>query len=238
MKILLIEPHGDDAFLSCFPLLLSKNVDIDVLTLIGRESSQLKESESMSVINTHYCNLFKDNPDFIYKNLRTKSVHELKRLVKANLNLREALLNDILAFDPKFLEEFSYVDKALDYSKYDLIGLPVGLVHTQHLYTSHYCTVLLKDSNIFYYKDLPYAKSVSGNLIYTEFKTQLSDYVEVTPCKPKELAKVKHGLFKELYPTEVKLLRFSSEGCLEMPESFLVKKNIHDKFINLFDEVK
>lgn len=222
----------------------SKLETLDVLTLSERDSKGLKKFYS-SVQEVE----FKDINDLNYSmrpRLNTNEIH--KRFLNGeDVELYYSMLVEN-TFD-NFLETCTNISgKILDYiigtkKSYDVILSPVGLCHPFHIATrkgielskTHMETTFNPDyfdtPDIIYYVDKPYYQHRYVKEMYESFKDQIihNNYIEVhSPEVYKEVEIL--DVFKNVYPTELGMMRFSRDILTKESDIFLVPNIILDKF--------
>lgn len=241
-KVLIIEPHGDDALCSCSSILRNNNLDIDVLTLADSRSSSDLVNHYPSVKNVKYLQC----EDIDYR-LRPKvSTHEIHKLFLEGKDVYAKYLDDTLYGLGKsdFTEYSSWstigdmLFKMFSLQSYGYILVPVGLVHPFHLATREivdFCTkVNCISSRCIYYADKPYL----GNRYAKECMESFAKSLKMHKLEAQYAGrgtKVKTILSK-VYPTETTMLRFSSKALLEDPDIFLSTDNPDNFKEVLFDE--
>lgn len=222
MKLLIVEPHGDDAFISCSSALMNDDLLKVVLTMSDRDSHRLTEHYE-SVHQT----IFLGAPDVHY-DLRIKySTHDVHRKYLAGENLYEMYIKDMnhhivgdnIDHYNAFLKEIeSNLHKIpLDY---DLAVVPLGLFHPNHYATWRAAQFFIhRTTPMIYYVDKPYIEKR-----YVQEILKCSDYDLYTASVQDK--STRQSIFKDLYPTEQGLLRYSSESILEWKDIYAVSKNL------------
>ena len=242
-RFIFIEPHGDDAWLSASSILTLSSESL-ILTMSGRPSSGLSEfihlgSECLD------CTKFYDLPE-IDLSLRPKiDTHAIHRAHESKDHVTMVnIYEDAVVYAPAVVEsakvareclsEFSQILQRVD-SETRALGytpiyvLPVGLDHPYHRLVSDEFTTMLPIDNILYYAEKPYTskryiREIMEVHPITRTETSLDtryDRVSV----PIESPDFKETVFRKVYPSEVSMLRFSSESLLYSPEEFFWRPN-------------
>lgn len=237
-KVLIIEPHGDDALCSCSSILRNKDFQVDIITLAESRSSTDLPRFYPAVTSTEYL-MCKD----INYNLRPKvSTHDIHNRFLEGKDVYEYYLHktfDTLV-EMKVPHDKDYTSHALDhidFDKYTFIFIPVGLVHPFHIITREWVEHHLGsvyDNNLIYYGDKPYL----GNRYAKEC---LESFMESLRLGKLELQyadrEVEVGkVLKGVYPTETTMLRFSSQALLHDPDVFLANDTVMTKLREVLDK--
>lgn len=239
MKVLIVEPHGDDAFISCSSALIQEDLDITVLTMSDRDSHNL-DSYYDAVKHTVYI----DAPDIHY-DLRLKySTHDIHRRYLAGEDLYQKYIQDMnhhLLVEHRQDYE-SFVNKIKDSIDllpvdYDLAIIPLGLFHPNHYATWRASrSFILPNIPRIYYVDKPYIEKR-----YVKEILKCSSYNLYTA--PVQEKSIRAEYFKKLYPTEQSLLRYSSETILEWKDIYAIPEEYKDnslvrEFISIVSDME
>lgn len=237
-RFIFIEPHGDDAWLSASSILTRSSESL-ILTMSGRPSAGLSEfihlgSECLD------CTKFYDLPE-IDLSLRPKiDTHAIHRAYKSkDPDTMFDIYESAVVYAPAvveaaklargYLSEFLPTLRSLHYETGELgytpiYVLPVGLDHPYHKLVSDEFTSMLPLNNILYYAEKPYTS-----------KRYVREIMEVHPITRTETwsatiydrvslhvdsPEFKESVFRKVYPSEVGMLRFSSESLSYSPEEF------------------
>lgn len=209
MKVLIIEPHADDALLSCYDALFSDN-EVHIMTLTDETTKNSTKLKDDGIIKELYQLKGLDHSDFKDRVTTPKYVKDLYKLNKKLMIGR--IVNDIINLDSNRYELVkSYLNDNYDLiNSFDIIYVPVGLIHPDHLITR----VLFDDlginpNKVVYYEDKPYVKRVYGKMML-EMLTLGMESTHSTGTSMTD----KESNFKKYYPTEKLLLRFDSDEIL------------------------
>lgn len=215
MRIQVIEPHGDDAFISCSSALKNQNLDIDIITFSDRSSDVLKDFYS-PVKSTKFLNI----PDIHYDHHLKFNTHEIHRRYKEGEDLYNNYTVDmdrLLASldDTERFKEGFYLTLIPDDSLLSI--LPLGLFHPNHYATRKIIEDRIPESDArIYYVDKPYIEKR-----YMKEILSTSSFIFYTaPVQSKD---TRAKIFKEAYPTEQSLLRFSSQSILEWKDIYAIR---------------
>lgn len=242
MRVLIIEPHGDDAFISCSSTMLREAIKCKIVTFADRESHRLADIYE-SIYDTAYLDL----PDVHYDFRIKYSTHDIHKRFLAGENLYDKYIQDMddlllgygeanTIYDKIIIGLQDYMDIILDNS-YDLAILPMGLFHPNH-YAAHRVSkfYLPMDMPRIYYVDKPYIEKR-----YVQEILKCSTYPLFTaPVEDKE---TRSKVFKQIYPTEQGLLRYSSQTILEWKDIYAVPKEFEDnelvlEFLDIVSDMK
>lgn len=243
MRVLIVEPHGDDAFISCSSAMLKQDIKSNVVTFADRDSHRLGD-----VYDSVHKTTWLDAPDVHYDFRIKYSTHDIHKRFLAGENLYDSYIKDMdnLLLDKETDASNIYIDiffKLLDYTAvileedYDLAILPLGLFHPNH-YAVHKLSKILLSPDIpkIYYVDKPYIEKR-----YVQEILKCSPYSLFTaPVEDKE---TRAKIFKSLYPTEQGLLRYSSQTILEWKDIYAVPKEFEEndrlvEFLNIVSDMK
>lgn len=218
MKILILEPHGDDALLSCNSILDTDN-DIDILTFADYRSSE----ELKNYYNSIKCTKYLNNNNLWYPEgkfpLNTRIIH--KDYING-INVYDKFIDFI---SDKFRESYynsielsknSLLREVQNLSKYDIVLCPSGIVHPYHLVINRMWNNINKEYNIptIYYADKYYIQNRYGKELFNSsidsmnLKFSNKDILFNRLDTPNR--KISDILCK-VYPTESKLLRFYND---------------------------
>lgn len=210
MKVLIIEPHADDALLSCYTTLFNPDYEVSIMTLTdetAKNSSKLKDD---GIIKELYQLRGLDHSDFknritnpryvkdLYK-LEGKVIEHLKYKIRKSDNIRYDIIGTMLE------------DHRSDINSYDLVLVPLGIVHPDHLVVRELVDSMNLGIKIRYYEDKPYNKRVYGQIMAKELSEGMK-LTEVALSEEQKVEKVKN--LKKYYPTEVAIMRFDGDEVL------------------------
>lgn len=224
MKLTIVEPHGDDAFISCSSTLMNSDFDIYLCTMSDRSSEGLREFYP-SIKDTSFI----DTKDVHYDYHLRYNTHNIHRRYQAGEDLYKTYCYDMdgLLVDnedakhlhSQFLNGFftAYLNDDKLLLQGDLLLMPVGLFHPNHYATRRLIdSILDKDHPRIYYVDKPYIEKR-----YVREILSTSNFISYTaPVQSKE---TRAEIFKKVYPTEQSLLRFSSKSILECKDIYAVR---------------
>ena len=211
MRVLILEPHGDDAVLSCNSILETNN-DIDIVTFSDERTSEGLKEFYPSVKSTKYVGFdnlwFKDNKPL----LETHKVH------------KDYLLHKPIAknYDKTLIENFGDEYRRAEYelynylsnfsiNEYDLVVCCSGISHPYHVALRNAMLRYLKSYEIpvLWYGDKYYL----NNRYAKEFYETLPEILDVDSEINEGYEEIPDNLLVQLameavYPTEIKLFRF------------------------------
>lgn len=238
IKVLMIEPHGDDALLSCLSFIKKNNVDIDLITFSDRESEGLFKHYS-SIVSTHYYRY----PSLGYTNgkpyLETHAVHRGFKNGDPIYDNYTEFIRDHHSTEYKelFDKMVTDIDNYLSRKDYDLVVSPSGLVQPHHVLVRQSVDEALKNKNIpvLYYADKYYIQNRYAKEMYESMKLSMksnnSTEIEINPGYSKYQAPNQevYNMMEEIYPTELKLFRFYSDIIMNVPCKYFCTSIIKDE---------
>lgn len=223
----ILEPHGDDALISCYPLLKSEAEPITIVTLGKSRSSEKLASHFPAIQDVIYADLYEISihiarasyyRDFLrwqreknYTSLTpwTWQRDETRACAGELWVESESILHD-------FLDEF-----LLKIPAGSRVLAPIGIVHPYHILVSSYMDVFQKcvraDLKYGYYSDAPYNGSA-----WTRPIEDAHPQIEMAKLQLREWSsdgwEEKEQIFRDVYPNEVqKLFRFSFVETIQNP---------------------
>ena len=210
MKVLIIEPHADDALLSCYTTLFNTDYEVSIMTLTdetNKDSTKLKDD---GIIKELYQLKGLDHSDFKSRLTSPKYVKELYK--------RDGKVIEHLKLKLKELDASRY-DKVKDMldsninniNSFDLVLVPLGIVHPDHLVVRELVDSMNLETKIRYYEDKPYNKRIYGQIMARELSEGMR-LIEVILSEDQKVEKVKN--LKKYYPTEVAIMRFDGDEVL------------------------
>ena len=238
VKILAIEPHGDDILLSCFSVLRQEKATVDVLTLgLNPERNIHSDNPSLqlglrfpTVTNVWHARL----PEWNVSE-RGYNHNDVNRWAKSGLNPWQ-VTREMVASCTGFskggplsrLKRF--FQEEYEVGTYDLILAPLGLAHPYHM-----CVRLAVDEclplNAVYYCESPYRHKKYVQKLIEGARKLLPDRGRTLRVQPiKETAygirKEKVKMFSLIYPTETAMLVWTKQQVGD-PEEIFVGKEEH-----------
>ena len=213
-RVLIIEPHGDDSLISCYRILRS-DAQVKVLTLSERSSERL--SEHFKFVESEFLDL----QDYNYDNRPADHV-QVNRWHKEGKNTYQEYVN--LLHEKDGFEEIvvspliDVVKEELLKNVYDIILVPLGVVHPYHIAVREACERIQESlrhaglgyisDKFVYYSEGPYNGKKYGKLLEEDAISQLN-LLSLDVFSEEGFIKHKEKVFKDVYPTEVKLFRFT-----------------------------
>lgn len=238
-RFIFIEPHGDDAWLSASTL-LTRSTESLILTMSGRSSAGLSEFIHLGSEYQEYTRFY--NLPEIDLSLRPKiDTHVIHKAYKSRDHVHMMdIYNDAVVYAPAVeeaariaiepLKDFLPILQKIHYETEDLgytpiYVLPVGLDHPYHKLVSDEFTSMLPLNNILYYAEKPYTskryiREIMEVHPITKVATWNVDSRYERVSVPVDSPEFKESVFRKVYPSEVSMLRFSSESLLHSPEEF------------------
>ena len=227
MDILVLEPHGDDALISCTSLLYSEDNNIDLITFAdGRTSDGLKQFFP-SLRETKYI----DHENLYFRDKKPLlKTHQVHRDYLNGVNLVEKynqMLIDEFGDIYYNLENGAYNTlNELGFENYDLIVSPCGLSHPYHVglrnavlrYRNEHGT----EQPILWYVDKPYISTRYNKEILEGVPKFLDADIEINPGYT-EVPDRKdiYYIMSKVYPTEVRLYMYTGDIIAKYPNKYM-----------------
>lgn len=201
--------------------MINETLDIDIITLgISRSSLGIMELFP-SVKSVKYYEL----PELDYS-LRPKvNTHTFHRNFLDGVNVYDLYKDALNLNTGNSLEVYNEAFKLLtkyDFSKYDYVLYPVGLVHPYHILIHEVVYKLsckYDTSKFVLYSDKPYL----GTRYARECMESYSSYYNYNKVSVnyEDRESIVKGTLSKVYPTELNMLRFSSDVLLKEPDIYL-----------------
>ena len=173
--------------------------------------------------------IYADLPELDYSLRPTKVTYEIHKKFLEGLNVYN-VYSALTVSSTKDHDRSGVWDSAMSYLRYlrfetyDYILYPLGLVHPYHLLVhdvmEHLCAGIYNIlDKVVLYVDKPYV----GNRYARECMEAYSKFYKCykTSANYKNRSEVVGDALKKVYPTEVGMLRFSSQSLLEDPDIYL-----------------
>lgn len=201
MKLLVFEPHGDDALISLFGVLSDPANEIHLVTMAESRSSESLIEFFPNIYKVEYCEL-----DQIPWENRLTTPLLVRQWVKEGLNsYREQLALHLDNKTFQTLVEYYREDVCSRVTEeFDFILAPVGVIHPDHVLVNYAIGISVPDKKIIYYLDGYYSGFEYGKQIADDFAIRCNVANEFATSEDYER---KLKIFKSAYPTEHILLR-------------------------------
>jgi hypothetical protein len=232
----LFEPHGDDALISCYPLLLKHSEQI-LVTTVGESRDSAGLARYFPRIQTHYEGVYeipnqigraaylkdfrKWSEGTMTSTARTAWLWQLQATRASN----QGLWDESYGLTEEFL--ISYLNSLYD-GHYEapnhqrLILAPIGLLHPYHICLATAIRNLAGSYSKFdfgFYSEAPY-NSAKWVKAIEDSHPLAGEQVRVTI--PSQDPVLKEGIFRDVYPTEVKIFRFTRDEVLKNESRFYI----------------
>jgi hypothetical protein len=207
-RVLVLEPHGDDALLSMFEVCKGYEkgliVDLDIVTMSGRSSEEFATDGGYGTSA-----IYNDIPDGDFKNRPTKHT-VVNRLVKDGVNVDSHFM-EIARREPTYMNVLNCV-RIIDFHSYDFVVLPVGVLHLDHMMLRDVVVELCSIRNypmdrVILCADVPYVMRAYGKKLLDSALLNFSSR-EVVGLPDGSFGREKVKCLKAYYPTEVGFLVF------------------------------
>ena len=220
--IYVFEPHGDDALLSCWPLLNnSVKAPVTVVTLGHSRSSSGLMKYLPQVTSTLYLDL--PELDWKFRGSYAAGAREHRKTAGKDTlfdwQIKATESRNPGDFERAFLALLQCLPKLVSAIHVDdIVVLPVGLVHPYHVLVSHLFQHLLSTTNflkarVWYYSDCPYncgKWTLDVELSHPALLQRSTFEFDVLAQ-----AEFKKQVFLSVYPTESNLLRFFHQVAID-----------------------
>lgn len=226
-KFLIIQPHSDDAILSCSSFLLNEEFESIVLT-VENNCKRIKEDKKLfELIEIEYKNLDIELVDDLYSDF-------FKEYGKTTvLNIENVSEFYFKKFGIEKIEELCLkLNKEIDYYKekgYKIV-CPLGIGHPFHLLVK---SLILDTTDFIFYKEFPhsYKKKITAQL--EEIMPSLSKYVEVV--ENDDYHQIKFLLAQKFYKSQSGFF-FYEKNLIEkkIKEEFFVSSSSKEKHIDIY----
>lgn len=229
VRLLVVEPHADDAHLSAYSLLSRiDKVEFDLLTCcnhLDRSSRGLLKYYS-NLSKVRVLSLSEDDYLWSSKLYNYRSIYNLDKLI----NTYEYTVAQAKSMSKSYNSDLFTITNALSYivSDYDYVLAPFGLMHPFHVLVAEACKDIVDPAQLnFYYELDHYNKRMIRRLVFDGLldsripKIINSQYTIHFQYDDK----VKYEIFKEVYPSEIKLTEGNYKGFM-FNESFLLSSNL------------
>lgn len=225
MKILILEPHGDDALLSCHSILKTNN-EIDILTLSERPSDGLKNYYK-SINNVEFLGF----PNLWYRNGKPiLNTHQVHREFKEGLPISNNYVNKLIEiYGNEYYDDLNMVKTVIkdDYNNYDIVVCPIAVVHPYHVIVREAWKSINSEIPTLYYADKYYIQNRYAKEMYEDLVKSMKldkEYNSGYNRLDKE-NKIISEILCSVYPSESQLLRFYSDIILWYPCKYAYKSN-------------
>lgn len=228
MKVLIIEPHGDDAVLSAFDICksyikggISK---LDIVTLASTRSSQGLVDKGYASSSKFY-----EIPHSVFQERPTKPI-EVNRLYKIGENIDDYFSNLCLDLYKSQYDKIDSVVRSLKDYNYDVVVTVVGVSHVDHILTRLSVMNHFDKSRLILVSDVPYSSKVYGKKLLDSALNNLGLNID-SMVYGKKMEEDKISCFTEVYPTERMMLRWDKDNITKPCEYFCFSEYTKD-FMN------
>lgn len=234
--VCIIEPHGDDALISSFTLLhtlSSMSEPVKLITLSERSSEGLREYFPDFDIQ------FKDLEDVNYRYKPKIDTHEINRLYKSGCHVSSHVRGKCIDGVPtpvKVQAELQITRLKMELTEScsldNLWVVPLGLDHPYHIIVSYMMDTI--SPNTIYYIEKPYlSKRYIRQVVSDQEILSVDTHVRISVQYSEALKDLKSKIFREVYPTEQSLLRFTRDSVLSDDDEYLVPRHLTDDFTDM-----
>lgn len=246
----IFEPHGDDALISCYPI-LKKSADSTVVVTVGQSRNSEGLIKHFPGLRTHYEGVY-EIPNQIGRAAYLNGFRSWQKEFEAqSLDYRNTHRDARSAWQWQrdvtadhngelWMESFSatweYVDAYLadlynnnSHGTQHLILAPVGLLHPFHVALADVIQHLSFDYPLLsfgFYSEAPYnsgkwVRQIEDSHPFVRHNFSETGKLGSFSCgNDGSEEKVKEAIFRDVYPTEVKIFRFTRDEVLNNPYRF------------------
>jgi hypothetical protein len=207
-RVLVLEPHGDDALLSMFEVCKGYErgliEDMGIVTMSGRSSEDFATDGGYATSGMYH-----DIPDGDFANRPTKHT-VVNKLHREGVDIDRHFM-EIARKEPTYMQVLNAV-RAIDFCSYDYVVLPVGVLHLDHMVLRDVVLELARIRNypmdrIILAADVPYVMRVYGKKLLDSALASIGNKTQVTSLDG-SFGREKVKCLKDYYPTEVGFLVF------------------------------
>ena len=209
-KVLIVQPHSDDALFNCGHFILSGDYEVEILT-VESDPKRIKEDEDLyeflGIPMSHLNVNFIDNSYYgffkMYKGVDNKNAHSYLKEYFGSEKLDEietALLKFVAKFRKKNPEA--------------IILAPLGIAHPFH----YFVHVILENEADLFYREFPHSYKKRSQ---EQFQASLGHYHIFLSEPDLEIHETKFELAKKFYRSQSGLLFF---------EQGYIKKQLAEEF--------
>ena len=220
-KFLIVQPHSDDAILSCSRYLFNQEGwKVRVLTVEKNEKRLAEDAKISEIIGVKYSNLGVELMDDLY--------HDFFKEYGGNAELKE---DNVLEFyvnrlgEEKVVELSTALNEKLDFfrSKGYQIICPLGVGHPFH----YLVRMLIQNTDDFiFYRDFPHSYKRKANAQFVKETSALSA-PEIFDSK--EISELKYEIAQKCYKSQSGFFFYERSKILQnIPEEFYHKSSTTD----------
>lgn len=215
-KLLIIQPHSDDALFSAASLMFDKRYDVSILT-IENNAKRVKEDEELYKflkIPYHHLTVEFDDQSFYSFHKKYASVTVANSYSHLEEFFGKTKVNEIRDEIEAFLKQF--VEKHKDVQ----IVVPYGVGHPMHCFVRDVAERYT--DGLWYYRDFPHSYKKRAR---HQMEEQSSTYKQLQVNDVKKFHDVKWTLIKKFYKTQSGVLWYEQGYIKKMlPEEIYIKK--------------
>lgn len=220
-RLIVIEPHGDDALLSSSSVIescLKSGIPVELYTIgHSRSSEGMKKYWDLSKYEYH------DLPEIDYSLRPRINTHEIHRLYKQS-QLPHKYVESLIILNEEVSRVYSKVygqnsivlkEILKGITPDDILLSPYGLDHPYHILISRIIKEIDPKCNKILYLEKPYISKryIQESLVVDGVKTFISINIEHPD--------IKEEVFVSVYPTEKSMFRFSKDTLISDPEEYI-----------------
>lgn len=221
MKLLIVEPHPDDAVLSCYYHILRWKKDFDIyLGSVGNNVYDRSSKKFCEEVGIQYLGVGMSDVHFKHRIPHT----EVK---KAECPWRYQRVTYGRKFGFEYLQACKVVEDYIGQVQPDLVVTSLGIYHPMHVITRMAVDFETDGIPKKYFVDLPYAFKKYGQAILSSSNhTPISIFPLFGKFTEEEI-KNKLSMFSKCYPSERGLLRFETGNFMDHREIIMESNEFH-----------
>lgn len=213
-KMLIVQPHSDDALFNCTKFIFSDKFDVEILTVESDPKRILEDEKLYNFLGIKHFNIkgieFIDDSYYgffkMYKGVDDKNAIDFLNEHYGKDKMKE-IKKAVLKFVSKFKEQ----------NPDCIVLIPLGIAHPFHYFIHK---ILLEEADLFY-REFPHSYKKRSQ---EQLQTVLKDYNLWGKFDNLEAHAMKFELAKKFYKTQSGLL-FYEQGYIkkQLPEEFYVR---------------
>lgn len=223
VRSVIIEPHGDDALISCWPLFTCPEYmhhRLEVWTVATSRSSEGLRNHFSNVVATDYGDCW----DLTPKIAKCINYNKYKRWMQNRIfpdvrpepwwwqQVEQGVYAGEYWLECKDLADLWLRRKLNTLKRGDVVFAPIGLVHPQHILVGSLCEQMSRDYPHLlwqFYVEFPYASPAWVRDLWASHPGCEQSTGRIVAYHESILHEEKERIFRDVYPSEVKIFRFT-----------------------------
>lgn len=199
-KILIVQPHSDDALFSCAHVLFNKDYDVEVLTVENNPKRVAEDEELYSFLNVPYYHLnveFDDQSYYEYfKKFKDVTSDDTRKFFVERFGRQKV--------DEIRTELRNWITGWLKRKEYMVLA-PWGVGHPFHALVRDVVQNWFCGDNVAYYRDFPHSYHKRSK---AQLAKQEQEYTLLRSVPVEEFADVKWKLAREFYKSQAVMIYY------------------------------